>query len=59
MKKIYVFGAAALALCAISCNKENNGPDTPNGKPEITVAKDALVASFRKRDSRYCSAYTC
>ena len=44
MKKIYVFGAAALALCAISCNKENNGPDTPNGKPEITVAKDALVA---------------
>ena len=33
MKKIYVFGAAALALCAISCNKENNGPDTPNGKP--------------------------
>ncbi len=45
MKKIYVFGAAALALCAISCNKEkNDGPNTPNGKPEVTVAKDALVA---------------
>lgn len=44
MKKFYVFGAAALALCAISCNKENNGPDTPNGKPEINVAKEALVA---------------
>ncbi len=44
MKKILVFGAAALALCAISCNKENDKPNTPNGKAEITVAKDALVA---------------
>ncbi len=43
MKKISLICASALALCAMSCTKKNSTPDTPNGKPEITVAKENLV----------------
>ncbi len=43
MKKITLICASALALCAVSCSKKNSTPDTPNGKPEITVAKENLV----------------
>lgn len=44
MKKYFALCAAALALCAISCNKDNGKDDEGNKKAEITVAKDALVA---------------
>ena len=45
MKKFFMIGAAALAFCAISCNKDNgeNGGNGGSKKQEITVAKDALV----------------
>lgn len=46
MKKYFALCAAALALCAMSCTKDNNqdGNNDANKKQEITVAKDALVA---------------
>ncbi|MGM9791641.1 MAG: LamG domain-containing protein [Candidatus Cryptobacteroides sp.] len=43
MKKYFALCAAALALCAISCNKDNGGKDDNNKKAEITVAKENLV----------------
>ncbi|MGM9787396.1 MAG: LamG domain-containing protein [Candidatus Cryptobacteroides sp.] len=46
MKKYFALCAAALALCAMSCTKDNNqdGKVDTGKKQEITVAKDALVA---------------
>lgn len=60
MKKLYVFAAAVLALCTFaSCDKTPEGPNTPNGKAEITVAKDALVAYFPMEDAtEYISKLT-
>ena len=43
MKKVFVICACALAVL-VSCKPDNNTPTGANGKAEITVAKDALVA---------------
>ena len=51
MKKFFLFAAAALSLCALASCEKDKGPQTPNGKAEITVAKDALVAYFPMEDA--------
>lgn len=52
MKKIITIAMAALAISAVACKKDNtnNVGDENNGKTEITVAKDALVAYFPMED---------
>lgn len=58
MKKIFTIAMAALAITAMSCQKDNTGNDNggDNGKKEITVAKDALVAYFPFEDENEVAA---